>query len=424
MSARPVRMLHAADLRLDLPLRGLGNLPDDLAAIVDGATLLAWDRLATLAIDREVDAVLLTGNCFDAAQASLSAEVTLRNSLARLDEQGIPVVVVPGSSDPAASWRDFPGLPENLIVFEDENDAPIEITDNGRLLATVFPVTAETAIEPPELDSLEAGHAPQRETAWNVGVLLPNHHRAVNDSVSRLLGKFASLHYLACHYSTTDDELPLTEGLVFRQWGPQGLDPHETGPRGGTLVEFESGKKVRTHLMPVAPVRFERMSLSTVGVSTQDDLLERVMGQLEALSDQPGEQLRVITWCIEQPHVAGWNLAEGRDRLALRDQLMALTDNPKQLRWWHLVEAHVPFEAVQDVPHPDLWHEYRRSLTECLPVTSEHLQLLLHEADLKDGPIRHRFDRALETCDMEQVAEAARRQGWRWLVGSGGTASR
>jgi len=426
MPARVVRVLHAADLLLDRPLQGLGSLSEDLTQIVDASTLTAWERLTTLAIERQVDAVLLTGNTFDAAQASLTAEVALRAGLNRLAEQGIPVLVVPGKHDPLEAWRDLPAMPDNLIVFEDDQDEPIELDDDhGKRLVTFFPVSAETTVDPPELDRMEDGQAPSQEvSSWNVGLLIPDHRRATNDSVSRLLGKFASLHYLACSIHASDEELPLTEGHIQRQKGAQGLETTETGLRGATLVELEPNGRVRTQLVPLAAVRFERLPLATAGLHTQEELLERVLSIVEHLPDQSGELLRVITWHLDQPLVAGWNVAEEEDAEFFLDALQSLTDQPKQLRWWHRVTCTIPFEDLQDVPHPDLWHEFRRSLHERTPVTTGHLGQLLHDAEIRDGALRTRFDRTMDQMDLSQIAETARRQGWRWLVGSGGTSSR
>ena len=70
MAVKPLRMLHAANLRLDCPLQHITALQEDVRDIVENASLAVFDRLVSLAIERDVDALLITGNSFDASVAS------------------------------------------------------------------------------------------------------------------------------------------------------------------------------------------------------------------------------------------------------------------------------------------------------------------------------------------------------------------
>ena len=67
MAAKPLRLLHAANLQLDCPLRGIGSIRDDIREIVDSATLTAFERIVTTSLEKDVDALVITGNTFDAS---------------------------------------------------------------------------------------------------------------------------------------------------------------------------------------------------------------------------------------------------------------------------------------------------------------------------------------------------------------------
>ena len=76
MSGKPLRLLHAANLQLDCPLRfghtdGLYRSPpavnEEVRDIIDSATVTAFDRIVTTSIEKDVDALLITGNTFDAS---------------------------------------------------------------------------------------------------------------------------------------------------------------------------------------------------------------------------------------------------------------------------------------------------------------------------------------------------------------------
>src|SRR5579871_3257141 len=241
MAAKPLRLLHAANLRLDSPLRQFGARHDEIRDILDSATFTAFERLVGLAIERDVDGLLITGNSFDASIPSLPAEVALRTGFEQLHERDIPVFITPGTIDPASAWEELPSLPDNVTLFCNPDDPAVDLTDHGRVLATLIPVTVDSSVEPQELDNLFAARAASTsDRPFVVGLSLP--HRI--HSRSHLVAQFAALDWLCC--PAGDDlaaHLPLTDGTVNAQTGPQGLTVDELGPRGATLIEVDAQRK-------------------------------------------------------------------------------------------------------------------------------------------------------------------------------------
>ena len=60
-----ITFLHAADIHLDSPLRGLERYEHAPVDRIRGATRRAFERMIQLAIDRRVDFVLIAGDLYD-----------------------------------------------------------------------------------------------------------------------------------------------------------------------------------------------------------------------------------------------------------------------------------------------------------------------------------------------------------------------
>ncbi|MGM0488340.1 MAG: metallophosphoesterase family protein, partial [Planctomycetota bacterium] len=60
-----IRFIHTADIHLDSPLKGLERYEGAPVDEIRGATRQALENLVELAIDREVDFVLIAGDLYD-----------------------------------------------------------------------------------------------------------------------------------------------------------------------------------------------------------------------------------------------------------------------------------------------------------------------------------------------------------------------
>ena len=88
----PFRFVHAADLHLDSPFKGLLDLPrefEHLAETIRDATFKAFDSLVRLCIDEKADFLLVAGDVYGDADRSLRAQIRFREGLARLNDKGI-----------------------------------------------------------------------------------------------------------------------------------------------------------------------------------------------------------------------------------------------------------------------------------------------------------------------------------------------
>lgn len=418
MSANIVKLLHAADVQLDCPLQGIGHYPRDTVELLATASLIAWERLIDAAITQGVDGLLLTGNTFDAAAESLAADVALRQGFDRLLERDIPVFVVPGQLDPLLAWQEIPALPPNVTIFDSPWDAAVDLTDSGALLARILPVAAMTDVSPPEWHQLQRTMQGARDAkAVTVGLLWCDGTES-ESSILEQDRRLASLHVLACGSQVPESALPLMDGVVHRQTAPQGIAPEETGPRGATLLQFDSQRQLTRRFIPLGPVRRERLTVKLDSARHRDELCETMLTMVEELPSVPGELMRLISWSFT-------GAAAVRQRLGFHDAtaaelletLTGLTDQPGGLRYVH--EA-VPLWQEQSVPSElgDLWRDYLEYYDERTPLNHDELRAIAMEQRPQQTTGNGPWEKGLAQLDPIAVHQRARRYARKWFAGN------
>lgn len=139
MAFEPQRFIHAANIRLDVPVsvQTAEKFTEELRLAFEDATLLAFDEVIEACIKRDVDFLLLSGNVFIEADRSLRARLWLLKGFSRLEEYNIHVFIFPGDADPPEAWRAIPELPENVTVCYSSSPEPEELHLHDQLATTV-----------------------------------------------------------------------------------------------------------------------------------------------------------------------------------------------------------------------------------------------------------------------------------------------
>src|SRR5690625_6803697 len=86
-----ISFIHAADLHLDSPFKGLTDIPETVFQDVRESTFTALNQLVQTAIMKQVDFILLVGDLFDNDKQSLKAQVQLRKAFQTLQQHDIDV---------------------------------------------------------------------------------------------------------------------------------------------------------------------------------------------------------------------------------------------------------------------------------------------------------------------------------------------
>jgi len=93
------RFLHAADIHLDSPLKGLSRYEGLPLEEIRNATRRALESLIDIAIEEKVSFLILAGDLYDGSWQDASTGLYMMKSLSRLVHAGIRVITLSGNHD-------------------------------------------------------------------------------------------------------------------------------------------------------------------------------------------------------------------------------------------------------------------------------------------------------------------------------------
>ncbi|RJS21323.1 DNA repair exonuclease [Corallococcus sp. H22C18031201] len=285
--------VHAADLHLDTPFRGVASQAPLLNRF-QSATFQALTRIIDLCLRERVAFLLLAGDLFDVRDRSVRARLALRRELTRLDSAGIQTFIVHGNHDPLSGDTGTLGLPSSVKVFGPEWE-DVEVRREGRRLCRVQGVSY------PDVEVRENLSARFRRTGpdFSVGLLHTNlggaeGHANYAPCTSAELAARGLDYWALGHVHTRAEHLLAGGGVAVYPGNPQGRHVHETGERGCVLVEVEDGA-TRRSFVPVDRVRWHRLELPLTGVRSLDSLqvLARELVDSRCASELDGHAVRL-----------------------------------------------------------------------------------------------------------------------------------
>ncbi len=124
-----IKFLHAADIHLDSSLHGLERYEGAPVDEIRSATRRAFDNLIDLAIDEEVEFVLLAGDLYDGDWKDYNTGLYFMGCMERLQESGIRVFVVAGNHDAASQITRHLRLPDNVTMFSTRTPEKVILDD-------------------------------------------------------------------------------------------------------------------------------------------------------------------------------------------------------------------------------------------------------------------------------------------------------
>ena len=132
---QPFKFLQCGDLHLGAPFYYVDCPGKIVPKAVAQATYQALDKIVDLALLQGVNFVLITGDIYNSEDHNLEAQIRFVRAMERLETAGIHVFMVQGNHDPAESWRAQVPLPDNVHLFNYEQE--------GGFFADRFPLMVE-----------------------------------------------------------------------------------------------------------------------------------------------------------------------------------------------------------------------------------------------------------------------------------------
>ena len=112
-----LKYIHAADIHLDSPLRGLERYEGAPVDTIRQASRRAMENLVALAIAENVAFLIIAGDLFDGDWKDYNTGLYFVRQMTRLHEAGITVFLLKGNHDAANKLTKSLPLPPNVQVF-------------------------------------------------------------------------------------------------------------------------------------------------------------------------------------------------------------------------------------------------------------------------------------------------------------------
>lgn len=260
-----MRILHLADVHLDA---SFASRSPRVRARLRRATREAFRSAVDVALDREVDAVVVAGDLFDGDRLSFETEAFLCTELARLDERRVPVVYATGNHDPGSGRLPAVAWPDCVTVVADATPRRIPVV--GRTGERVGWVTAAGHPSSHETRDLAADFPGPDGSLPEVAVLHTQvvgsrnaeaHEPYAPSTLATLTGSGYDYWALGhVHVRQVLSELP----GVHYPGNLQGRTPRESGPKGVLVAEVRRGFAASVAFVPVAPVRWEDLVVDRI----------------------------------------------------------------------------------------------------------------------------------------------------------------
>lgn len=324
-----MRLLHAADLHLDSPMRGLVAYDEAPVDELRLATRVALGNLVEAAIEEAVDVVLLAGDIFDGDWPHYGTGIHFVAEMGRLREAGIPVAMVTGNHDAESRLTKSLRLPSNVRVLA--TDKPETLTFQELGLA----VHGQGYATPAVLDDLSAGYPRPIPDLINVGLLhtsadgRPGHARYAPCNVGALAAR--GYDYWALGHIHQREVLHTDPAIIF-PGNLQGRGLREIGPKGATLIELGHDGAVTCEHRVLDCVRWDLIKVDAAGCTERDDVCERVATAVRRSSHDAGDRLlaaRVVIRGVTDAHSA----LVGNDERLLYDVVAAAADVAGERVW-------------------------------------------------------------------------------------------
>lgn len=275
------KFLHAADIHLDSPLRGLDRYEGCPSEEIRGATRRAMENLVRLAIDEAVAFVLIAGDVYDGDWKDHNTGLWFVKQMARLRDAKIRVFLIRGNHDARNKMTRELRLPDNVTSLD------VDRPQTCRLDHVPVAIHGQGFANQAVCEDLASQYPAADPGCFNVGLLHTSltgregHDRYAPCTVESLHTK--NYGYWALGHVHAREVVDGTEAPIVFPGNVQGRHIREVGAKGCYVVTVE-GHRVASHDFHALDVlRWEICPLDASEATDGDDLLQQFETALPAL---------------------------------------------------------------------------------------------------------------------------------------------
>lgn len=287
----PFTFLHAADLHLGSPFKGLSSRDEALARRFSEASRKAFSELIERAIAENVAFVLIAGDVYDGEWKDMSIGHFFNREVAKLARVGIPVFLIKGNHDAASEVTKTLPLPESVHVFP-ENRAETRYIESLRVAIHGRSFASRSVTE-----NLSRSYPPVEPGFLNIGML----HTSLAGNPAHETYAPCSIDDLARHgydYWALGHihqfEIVGTEPHIVYPGNLQGRSVRECGPKGAVFVDVDETGITGVRRVIVDQARFAEITVDITDLASESDVTNQLRDSFVQLSDLAENRLIAV----------------------------------------------------------------------------------------------------------------------------------
>ncbi|MCI4677353.1 DNA repair exonuclease [Rhodoblastus acidophilus] len=265
--------LHAADLHLGSPFRGLSLRDEALSRRLAGASREAFVELIDRALEEKIAFAIFAGDIFDGDWRDASIALFFNRQISRLAKADVPIFLLKGNHDADSVVTKSVVPPDLARQFPTGREGTFELPElRVALHGRGFSHRAES-------ENLARALPPPKSGWFNIGVLhtsldgRPGHTPYAPCTLDDLRAKnydYWALGHVHAHEVVARDPYVVFPGNL------QGRNIRETGPKGAVLVDVADGQVRDLRRLIVDRARFAEIALDAAGHDDAASLLRAV----------------------------------------------------------------------------------------------------------------------------------------------------
>ena len=270
---RDFSFLHAADIHLDSPMRGLEADPDMPPQFLREATRSAFRNLIHTAIEKQVAFVLIAGDLYDGDWQDWRTGLFFIEQVAQLADAGIPLVMVAGNHDATSVITRHLRLPERVTMLPHDRCGRVVFEEPGVAIHGQSFATRSVS------EDLSRNYPDPVPGLFNIGLLhtaltgRPGHDNYAPTTVETLVAK--EYDYWALGHVHAREIVHEDPWIVF-PGNLQGRHMRESGPKGASLVTVREGRVAAVEECALDVLRWAPVLVPLTGESDFDGVMARV----------------------------------------------------------------------------------------------------------------------------------------------------
>lgn len=334
MSNQSFRFVHAADIHLDSPLRGLDRYDGAPVEAIRGSTRQAFTKLIDLCLNNNVNFLILAGDLHDGDWKDYNSGLFFARQISRLRAIDCKVYLVRGNHDAVSVISKALQWPDHVHLFKASK--PETFLDENIGLAIHGQSFPQKAV----FEDLTTHYPDPKAEYFNIGVLHTSltgreGHENYAPCQAETLLNFGYQYWALGHVHKR--EIIATDPWIVFPGNLQGRHSKELGAKGATLVEVRHGVVNSVVTKPLDVVRWWHEFLPIAGAENEEHLYELTRRLLHNCARQSQGRMAAIRLTLNGSGDLHNSLI--RDQERVKQQIRALS--------WELDNSEIWIEKIQ-----------------------------------------------------------------------------